>query len=408
MAPPQATSLIATHHMITLPLFATLALFGMWGIALTNRRHFPRLQSAAPALPADATPGVSILIPVRNEQHNIGETIRHLRSQTYANFEVLVLDDQSEDGTVAEAQRAALDDEGLGDSRVRVLRGSPKPEAWVGKTWACHQLAQAARYDLLVFTDADVRWQPGALAAVAQELQRPHVDVLTVWPTQITISWAERLVVPLMGMVVMGYMPVRLFNDTDWPGTGAANGQCLAFTRAAYARCGGHAAVRNSVLEDMMLAQHCKQQRMRLRMVDGSGLLSCRMYRNRREVVDGYAKNILAGHGQSVALLLLSTLAHLLIFVMPWLWLARGRRRAAGAAWGWPAWPAALIAAGVGLRAFTARLTGQRARDAAFLPLSVLLMTGIALRSIWWQLRYGGPKWKGRTIRTGRKVVRGA
>ncbi len=394
--------------MVILPSFATLSLAGMWGIALTNRRLFPRLHSADARDKADAAPGVSILIPARNEQHNIGETIRHLRAQNYADFEVLVLDDQSEDETLVEARRAAEE-----DVRVRVLLGTPKPDDWVGKTWACHQLAQAAQYNLLIFTDADVRWRPGALAAVAQELQRPHVDVLTVWPTQITVTWAERLVVPLMGMVVMGYMPVRLFNDTDWPGTGAANGQCLAFTREAYARCGGHAAVKDSVLEDMMLAHQCKQQRMRLRMVDGSGLLTCRMYQNRREVLDGYAKNILAGHGQSIALLLLSTLAHLSIFVMPWLWLAGGRRRnlgQKGEVWGWPAWPAwpaTLVAAGVGLRAFTARLTGQRARDAAFLPLSVLMMTGIALRSIWWQLRYGGPKWKGRTIRTGRSVVRG-
>ncbi len=388
--------------MVILPSFATLSLAGMWGIALTNRRLFPRLQPVDAGNQVDAAPGVSILIPARNEQHNIGSTIRSLLSQNHGDFELLVLDDQSEDETLVEARRAAA-----GDSRVRVVAGTPKPDDWVGKTWACHQLAQAARHKLLIFTDADVRWQPGALAAVAQELQRPHVDVLTVWPTQITVTWAERLVVPLMGMVVMGYMPVRLFNDTNWPGTGAANGQCLAFTRQAYARCGGHAAVKDSVLEDMMLAQQCKQQRMRLRMVDGSGLLTCRMYQNRREVLDGYAKNILAGHGQSIALLLLSTLAHLSIFVMPWLWLARGRRRNVGLkemAWGWPAWPAALVAAGVGLRAFTARLTGQRARDAAFLPLSVLMMTGIAMRSIWWQLRFGGPRWKGRTIRTGQRV----
>ena len=391
--------------MVILPSFATLSLAGMWGIALTNRRLFPRLQSADTRDKVNAAPGLSILIPARNEQHNIGKTIRSLRAQNYGNFEVLVLDDQSEDETVAEARRAAAD-----DARVRVLSGTPKPDDWVGKTWACHQLAQAARHDLLVFTDADVRWRPDALAAVAQELQRPHVDVLTVWPTQVTVTWAERLVVPLMGMVVMGYMPVRLFNDTDWPGTGAANGQCLAFTRKAYRQIGGHAAVRDSVLEDMMLAQHCKRQRMRLRMVDGSGLLTCRMYQSQGEVFNGYAKNILAGHGQSIVLLLLSTLAHLSIFVMPWLWLARGRQRKLGQEkmWGWPTWPAALVAAGVGLRAFTARLTGQRARDAAFLPLSVLMMTGIALRSIWWQLRFGGPRWKGRTIRTGRGIVRSA
>ncbi|MCB0166110.1 MAG: glycosyl transferase, partial [Anaerolineae bacterium] len=175
----------------------------------------------------------------------------------------------------------------------------------------------------------------------------------------------------------------------------AANGQCLAFRRAVYKLIGGHAAVRYEVLEDVVLARRVKAHRLRLRMVDGNRLIGCRMYQNWTGVRDGFAKNILAGYGNHPLLLMLATVFHLLIFVMPWVWLV-------GGGWGgvphWPVWPWLLVGLGVGLRALTAAVTHQRVADAALLPISVLLMTRIAGQSIWWRWRFGGPRWKGRTL----------
>jgi len=120
------------------------------------------------------------------------------------------------------------------------------------------------------------------------------------------------------------------------------------------------------------------------------------MYEGWSAVLLGYAKNILAGHGNSILLLLLSTLFHVTIFVLPWLWLAGGF--VGLGLTGWPLWPLLLCLLGVTLRGLTAICTRQRPLDALFLPISVLLMTRIALQAIWWQLRDGGPKWKDRKL----------
>ncbi|MFN8492817.1 MAG: glycosyltransferase family 2 protein [Caldilineaceae bacterium] len=375
--------------MIMLATLVTLALTGLLCIAVTNALTFPRLHPSTE--PLTAPPRVSVLIPARNEAANIARTVRALLTQTYPHFEVLVLDDHSDDNTGALALVAAN-----GDPRLRVQTGAPLPSGWAGKNWACHQLAQQATGEILVFTDADVNWAPEAVAAVVTELQRTHAGLLTVWPTQITVTWGERLVVPLIAFAVLAYLPITLAHRGPWPLAAAANGQCMAFRHAAYEKCGGHASVRGEVVEDVLLAQQIKAVGLPLRMADGAGLLQTRMYHDWRSTLFGYAKNILAGHGKSVSLLFLSTLFHLTLFVGPWLWLALGWLGFAGA--GWPLWPLLLIMLGVGIRALTAFATHQRLADSLLMPLSVLLMTRIAGQAVWWQWRYGGPRWKGRII----------
>ena len=134
----------------------------------------------------------------------------------------------------------------------------------------------------------------------------------------------------------------------------------------------------------------------RLRTADAAGLISCHMYPNWPAVRDGFAKNILAGHGDSPLFLALSAAFHWLVFLVPWIWLAVGWTGIGPP--GWPLWPGTLIALGVGARALTAATSGQRPGDALLMPLSIFLMTWIAGQALWWRWRYGGPRWKGRVI----------
>jgi chlorobactene glucosyltransferase len=372
--------------MITLLLatLVTVALAVMMAIAFHNHRHFPRLYAAQTRVDGMLA---SALVPARNEVGSIGEIVVSLLCQDcLCLHELLVLDDHSTDETARIAREAAAD-----DPRFVLLSGAPLPPGWLGKNWACHQLAQHARGDLLVFTDADVIWQPGALGAVSAAMESMQADLLTVWPTQITITWAERLVVPMMSFAVLAYLPIRWAHNLPYPSAAAANGQCMAFRRAAYERCGGHAAVAAKVLEDVLLAQRVKASGGKLRMADGAGLIQARMYHNWHEVLSGYAKNILAGHANSILFLLFSIVFHLSVFVWPWLWLASRRGI------GWPGWPLCLIAAGLGVRWLCASTAQQRRLDILFTPLSVLLMTRIAAQAIWWRLR-GGAIWKGRKM----------
>lgn len=382
--------------MIFLAIFTTIALLLMMAVAAHHSAIFPRLgvktgNQGPEAEEWEWLPGVSVLIPARNEAALIGNVVQALLAQEYPAFEVIVLDDHSDDSTADHARQA-----GSRDPRLCVQRGAPLPAGWLGKNWACHQLAQVARYELLLFTDADVDWQPGALRAAVIHLWANEADLLTVWPTQTTVTWGERLVVPLMALAVLAYLPVWLAHHSPYPLAAAANGQVMLFRRAAYQLCGGHAGVRGEVLEDVRLAQRVKAAGLRLRMADGAGLIRARMYRCWQEVRNGYAKNILAGHWNSPALLLFSTLFHLFVFVGPWLWLVAGALGYTGV--GWPLWPLALVGLGTGVRALTAGITRQRLGDALWLPVSVLLMCWIAGQALWWRLCFGGPVWKGRRL----------
>jgi chlorobactene glucosyltransferase len=153
--------------------------------------------------------------------------------------------------------------------------------------------------------------------------------------------------------------------------------------------------VRDRIVEDVALARLAKQRRRRLLMADGNGLIACRMYTGWSAVRDGFAKNIIAGYGGIVPLML-ATLFHWLVFLAPWVWLMAR-----------PAlWPLTLVMLGVGARMITAGATRQRLSDALLMPLSVLLMTAIAAQAVWWHVRYGGPRWKGRAIISARKANR--
>jgi chlorobactene glucosyltransferase len=374
----------------------------MLGIMLSNLLCFPKLRSDTDT-PSRSEPLVSVLIPARNEAAVIGGTVSRLLAQSYRNFELIMLDDNSDDRTGDLARAAAA-----GDPRLCVIGGKPLPAGWAGKNWACHQLSETARGDVLLFTDADTIWAPQGLEALVSEMVRGHADLQTVWPTQISETWAERLTVPNMALVIIAYLSILLTHFTRWAAFAAANGQVMAFRRAAYDKIQGHAGVRGEVVEDVKLARHIKAAGLRLRMADGNRLISCRMYTGWPSVRNGFAKSIVGGYG-SVFGVFLSILFHVSVFLIPPVWLLAGWLDpasftiTAGAVSvrlpGWPAWPAVLTAVGMGIRGATAWFTHQRTRDALLMPVTVVVMTMISVLACWWQMRYGGPVWKGRLVR---------
>lgn len=256
-------------------------------IALTNLRALKRLGDYSLAPPR--FPTVSVLVPARNEAVAIGPCLRSLLAQDYPTFEVVALDDESGDGT--EEVLAALAAE---DPRLIVLQGQPVPEGWLGKHWACHQLAEAARGDLLLFTDADTVHGPQALRYAVAALEVEEADLLTAFPRQKLGSWAERLCIPTAYWAIFSLLPVGLAHRLRLPGLSVANGQFLLFRREAYQAVGGHAAVRGNPVDDIALAQRLKARGMRLRLVDATGEVWCRMYRGWRQVLEGFSKNLFA------------------------------------------------------------------------------------------------------------------
>lgn len=377
--------------MIYLGIFILSALSVIAIITLLNTITFPRLKNTNPL----EQPFISLLIPARDEAQVIGETVRRILAQDYSRFEAIILDDASSDGTSRLASEAAK-----GDERLRVVSGKPLPPGWSGKNWACQQLGELAQGELLVFSDADVRWEPNGLRAVVACMERYGADTFTVWPTQETVSAAERLVVPLMMFSIISYLPDLAVRLIPWTSFAAANGQVLAFRRGAYQKIGGHAAVKNEIVEDIVLGKKTKKAGLRLVMALGEGIIHCRMYQNWRQVREGFAKNILAGHGGQPIFLLISAVFHWLLFIVPWLWLLWGFF--VPQTQGWFAYPLAAIALGVGARALSAAVSRHNLADALLMPISTVLMTMIAGQSLWWHYTQGGPQWKGRVVKVRR------
>jgi len=255
--------------------------------------------------PARYGPRVSILVPARNEQKNIVPCVESLLAQEYENFEVIVLDDQSDDKTVS-----LLRERFAGHPRLIVLHGGPPPSGWVGKSWACHQLAQYASGELLLFTDADTRHHPRTLAHAVGALTAENLDFLSLFVHEEVGSWSERLIIPVIPWSILSFLPLGLAYSTRWAALSAANGQFLLFRRSAYEAIGGHEAVRQSAVEDLALARRVKQSGLRWRLLDGTDLVRCRMYRSYHELSEGLTKNLLAAFGYRLGW-----------FIFIWLWL---------------------------------------------------------------------------------------
>jgi chlorobactene glucosyltransferase len=336
-------------------------------------------------------PRVSILLPARNEEAAIGDCVRSLLAQDYADFEVLVLDDGSTDGTGDVL--AAL---GRTDDRLGILMGRPLPEGWVGKHWACQQLADAATGELLLFTDADTVHHPQALRVGVAAMLAEGADLMSGFLHQRLLTWGERLTVPAIFWCFFSFLPLALAHRLRAPALSLTNGQWMLFRRAAYQAVGGHVAVRQTPIDDIALGQRVKAKGLRWRAVDATEYVSCRMYTGFRSALEGFTKNLFAVFDFRLAEYLFvwvwMTVVTIEPLAVPVLWLL-GLGRLVFAPW------LALLAVGEMLVLWgivMARLRFPR-RLIFLYPVSMLLLVFIAFRSLLWTAT-GRATWKGRPL----------
>ncbi len=219
------------------------------GLALANLLALRR----KPGVPApDGL--VSILIPARNEAGNIGPTLAAALASTGVPIEVIVADDHSTDGTAAIVAGIAAR-----DPRLRLVPVPPLPPGWTGKNHACHVLGQAATGRHLLFIDADVRLAPHGAAIPGGRGRGGRRGPRQRRAPAGHGTWGERLTVPMINFLLLGYLPIPLMRRLRDPALGAACGQLVLVEADAYRRVGGHGAIRASLHDGVRLPRIVRQ-----------------------------------------------------------------------------------------------------------------------------------------------------
>jgi len=357
--------------------------------------------------PEDATPAgedappVSIVLPARNEEDNIEGCVRSLLASRYPEFEVVVVDDNSEDRTAEVAASLAR-----GEERLVLVAGQPLPDGWCGKTHALDQGVARARHDWLLMTDADTTHHPDGLAAVIGAVRGRKLQALSLYPRLACHSFWERLVQPSIAALIENFMPLTRVNDPGDPLTWA-NGQYFLVHREAYERAGGMQGVRSRVLEDVAFAYALKQKGVRYQLLVADRLFTTRMYSSLGEIVEGWSKNLFLAMRRQVPLALGVALFALLTTWLPLGGLCAGVALLAGAAGGGGMNAAALGLGGLGVLQYLLVLSTQAfvrsriklyPRYALLAPLGALISAYIILLSAWKHRVRGQVTWKGRTF----------
>ena len=266
-------------------------------VALSNLLFQEKLSEKGLLQTGETRNDVSVLIPVRNEEKNIGTLLGDLL-QAGDNFrEIIVFDDESTDGTAEVVSKIAS-----ADSRVHLLTSAGLPEGWLGKNHACHRLALEARGEFFLFLDADVRISKGLIDKMVNYVKKKKLDLLSIFPTQEMTSWQEKITVPNMHYILLSLLPLPLVRLAPFSSLAAANGQCMLFRYETYRELMLHEKFRKSRAEDIEIARYLKTQKCKVSCITGVAEIQCRMYHNLGEAVSGFAKNVTFFFGNSYVL----------------------------------------------------------------------------------------------------------
>lgn len=336
---------------------------------------------------------VSVLIPARNEAPGIEEAVRAVLASTHPTFEVVVMDDASEDDT-----RSLVDQLAVEDPRVRLLAAPALAAGWNGKQHACWALAQAARFPVLCFVDADVRLAPDCLARMQAFLLRGRSSLVSGFPQQITETGLEWLLLPLIHFVLLGFLPLgRMRQGTD-PAFSAGCGQFMMVRREDYFAAGGHLKIRQTMHDGLRLPKLLREYGFRTDLADLTALARCRMYANAEQVWSGLAKNATEGLGDPkrigpVSLILL--LGQIVPFVALPVLLLKG-------SYGWTFWLflLAMIAAWIPRWLAVARFR-QDWRGALLHPFGIAMLLAVQWYALARKLRGGSVSWRNRAYAGG-------
>jgi chlorobactene glucosyltransferase len=372
-------------------IFQVLVLIVLLAFALNLILNLIALKrpSKSAGLP-DPAPFVSILVPARNEEANIGRCVDSLLAQDYPAFEVIVLDDNSTDNTaavIAEIQQR--------DPRLRLINGKPLPPGWAGKPFACHQLASEAVGSWLLFIDADTVHQSFMLRGVMEMSVRGRLSLLSGLPRQLTSGFSQRIVMPLMYFIILSWFPIWFLNKTGKPWPTMAIGQFMLFPKEAYWKVGGHAAVKTRIIEDVWFGVEIKKSGGRFVAADLSTVMSTDMYQSVETMSEGWGKWIYSVMSLSPIALGAAFAAVYLFFLAPYFWLVHSFVLDSGPS-DWKYVVLAQVIVLLLMRWAVDHRFKEPAGSFIFHPLGIIFLVLVAIYSAGRRAVGAGVAWKGR------------
>jgi cellulose synthase/poly-beta-1,6-N-acetylglucosamine synthase-like glycosyltransferase len=240
---------------------------------------------------------VSILIPARNEEKNIGHILNDILYQNYSLIEVIVFDDNSSDTTSDIVNGFAAM-----DKRIRLVKSVNLPDGWLGKNHACHSLSEEARGDYFLFLDADVRIKDNLVYNAISYAEHYRLSLISIFPKQIIFTPGEKMTVPNMNYILLSLLPLILVRKSGMPSLSAANGQFMFFRSDIYKSLRPHEVMKNNRVEDIEIARYYKKKKQNIACLTGDDSIKCRMYDGFKEAVNGFSKNVTTFFGNSILL----------------------------------------------------------------------------------------------------------
>ena len=340
---------------------------------------------------------VSVMVPARNERENIGRCIDALLKQDHPYLEILILDDDSTDGTSEIIQECAQS-----DSRIRVIQGKDLPARWVGKNWACHQLANEAKGDFLLFVDADTILALGTISAAIHESVTRGIDLLTVTPRRTASCITERLLFPFLDWASFSWIPMKTAHSTRNPHLSATFGQFILFERTAYSDIGGHEAIHDNMFDDFELGRLIKRRGLKWMLFDGANWVHVLAYKGNIDAFKAVSRSLFPAVYYRVSILMVISILIIGLGLLPPLTVLAGILS-------YPIEVASLFAAtiSIGLVAIPWLILCRKFKHSALMvplyPLSMALILAVGFHSMLTH-GLGRTTWKGRQV--GKRRIR--
>jgi chlorobactene glucosyltransferase len=345
---------------------------------IVNLLLIPRLRGEA----ARSGPLVSVVIPARNEERRIELTVLAFLRQTYADLEVIVVNDRSTDGTGPALQRVAAE-----NPRLRVVDGEETPPGWLGKPWALHQGSRVASGEYLLFVDADIFYAPDAVANAVAQISGSGVAMTTLLPHFEMAGFWEPVAMPMLAVTVFSFLPTWIGNRTKLGVLSLGAGTGNLVRRADYDAVGGHTTLRDAVVDDVGLARLLRRNGRRTMAVRADDFVSLRMYHGASEIIEGFTKNIFGAIGRRYSVAAVSLDAGVVFHLVPYVLMFTGDV------------PSLITVALITLTRLILFASLRYSLVAALLghPLMFLFWMWVTVRSVWMTGIRRQVQWRGRT-----------